>query len=1197
MSEKIVSKGFYPNPNIPDFVYVGQYIVLEKAEKRHLFLKFRNPKGEDVSEISFSVDYLDFSGEVIGRDDVTTTNIRKRRSSFFVGDPIVMPEGASDFKISIHSVRYGNYVYTLHGEEVHSTYVNQEEITAPDCRHFIENLGGKTHRSFSRSLRLPYLFVALTAMIIIALGVIVGLRLYDFTRTEYCFTLDKVEYTFATDDRDGPINITGYKGTARNIVIPAEIEGHKVIAVTKGAFRGSNLRSITFKGNIEIQDSAFTLCKSLETVSIMSTSEIAAHAFEDCYKLKSVTVKSGLVAIGPSAFRNCTALSEFSIPATVTSVGDYAFANCKKLSALTIPDSVTEIGEAVLVDCDSINALCVPFIGENIDTPDTLKYFFGEKTPESLKNLTVTQMTAVGDRMFYKETYLESITFIQPITSIGNLAFCKCEALIGFSIPETVTEIGQKAFKDCTALQSVTIPASITRIEESTFNNCPALTTVNLPETLVYIGKSAFLDCSSLSALYLPKDLAYFGDGAIQGCSGITELTLPFLGNTPDSTTTLSALYGGYSSTSLSSLSILSGDTVPDYAFSDFPALKTVVLPDEVTRIGVYAFARCSSLTSVNLPEAVTEIGSYAFVDCSSLSKIAIPSKITAIADSTFSGCSSLTSIAMPVSVSYIGDYAFSSCTSLTGFTVPDTVTRINSSTFSGCTRLASVVIPDSVTEIGPSAFYFCSSLKEIALPSGLKDIGAQAFYSCSSLGAIDFPASLTSIGYEAFRACSSLTSVTVPETLSSVGIGAFTACSSLSTITAPHPNKFSDYTGFAYYFSYNATASEVPASLKTINLTSCNVNTLPVSSFQNFTHVEVINLPENLSVIGANAFKNCSSLKSLTIPDSVTKMNSGMLYGTSALEEITLPYAGYRQNSQYESESFNRFYYSDDGYGSYFRPEKLRRVVLTKATAIPESAFSGITSIEEVDYPESLTLIGSCAFQDCTGLTKITVPQKISTIGSYAFSGCYNLREIVNNSQNNLSYAFSDSYLTTYAVRTYKPGESTEGNKITSSGYTFLLGDDSSWYLIGYDTSASTHTLPSSITSENKVIYTYKIPSYLFYNRVNISSIYVSPAVESIGEYAFAYCYGLTSLTFAASGVLSEIGSYAFCYSSITTAALPSPLCSIGNNTFEGCSSLKSVTLPSTLYSIGDYAFASCPSLLEVYDLTSLGITKGSTG
>lgn len=51
----------------------------------------------------------------------------------------------------------------------------------------------------------------------------------------------------------------------------------------------------------------------------------------------------------------------------------------------------------------------------------------------------------------------------------------------------------------------------------------------------------------------------------------------------------------------------------------------------------------------------------------------------------------------------------------------------------------------------------------------------------------------------------------------------------------------------------------------------------------------------------------------------------------------------------------------------------------------------------------------------------------------------------------------------------------------------------------------------------------------------------------------------------------------------------------SIGDYAFQNCTSLTSVTIGDSVTTIGDYAFNGCYKLVEVYNKSSLNITKGS--
>ena len=102
---------------------------------------------------------------------------------------------------------------------------------------------------------------------------------------------------------------------------------------------------------------------------------------------------------------------------------------------------------------------------------------------------------------------------------------------------------------------------------------------------------------------------------------------------------------------------------------------------------------------------------------------------------------------------------------------------------------------------------------------------------------------------------------------------------------------------------------------------------------------------------------------------------------------------------------------------------------------------------------------------------------------------------------------------------------------------YYNILADEIVWVISGEEKYSGEVVIPSSITVEGQ-----EYP------------------VTSIGERAFAWCSGLTSVT------------------------IPNSVTSIGNSAFACCSSLTSVTIPNSVTEIYSGAFAKCPNLENVY-------------
>ena len=556
----------------------------------------------------------------------------------------------------------------------------------------------------------------------------------------------KPVFTYSLDD-DGNATITGYTGNVSALVIPEEIDGHKVIALGDNAFKGKKLleyveiaNTVTYIGsqcfesdkelanvklssNIKRMESgAFGNCTSLTEITIPKSLEEAGREygfgmydygpFCGCTNLKTVKLEKGLTQIAGNLFMRCYGLEDIDIPDTVTTIGENAFKLCTSIRSVTIPDTVTYIGSQCF---ESDKELVNVKLSSNIKRMESGA--FGNCT--SLTEITIPKSLEEAGREYGFGMYdygpfcgctnLKTVKLEKGLTQIAGNLFMRCYGLENIDIPDTVTTIGENAFKLCTSLENVKMYNSIDEINGRAFAGCTSLKSVSLPDSITGMGTEIFSGCTSLSSVKLPNKRVNIMSSTFEGCTSLTEITLP------DTVT-----------------------TIQDHAFKNCTALKTINWSKSITDIQSYAFENCDALTKLDIPNTVTNIGTGAFYECGGFTDIAVPNSVKNLGSRAFENCDALAKVSISDSVTSMGEKAFYDCDALTDVELGTGITQIPTSCFEHCDALPSVVLPYRVSKVGDNAFKNCVALIEITIPRATTSISSSVF---------SYPAKMTVYG------------------------------------------------------------------------------------------------------------------------------------------------------------------------------------------------------------------------------------------------------------------------------------------------------------------------------------------------------------------------------------------------------------------------------------------------------------------
>lgn len=345
--------------------------------------------------------------------------------------------------------------------------------------------------------------------------------------------------------------------------------------------------------------------------------------------------------------------------------------------------------------------------------------------------------------------------------------------------------------------------------------------------------------------------------------------------------------------------------------------------------------------------------------------------------------------------------------------------------------------------------------------------IGEWAFVNCLNITEINLPEKITHIGYAAFDKCTNLENVYLNEGLTEIGEMAFEGCSALQEITLPK-----------------------------------SLTTLSNMAFEGCSSIKDIVLPENITYIGDMAFNGCKSLTNITIPQNVTHIGDNAFDECTSLAEINVS----PNNKTFTSENGILF---DAG------KSKLIQYPIGKSTtsydipnsvaSIGNSAFTGCTTLEDINFSNNLTHIGDYAFYNCSALKNPVFPESLTDIGICAFSFCNSITEInlPQNIQNIGMLAFAGSAaLESIYLPENNPNYSTEDGVLFNADKSTLL-------LFPAGKTSKNYTIPENVTTIGDGAFIY-CPL--------ITAITLPEGITTIGESAFADCAALTQMTVLAS-------------------------------------------------------------------------------
>ena len=476
--------------------------------------------------------------------------------------------------------------------------------------------------------------------------------------------------------------------------------------------------------------------------------------------------------------------------------------------------------------------------------------------------------------------------------------------------------------------------------------------------------------------------------------------------------------------------------------------------------------------------------------------------------------------------------------------------------------------------------------------------IGDYALENCSSLTCVAIPASVTNIGNGAFRYCSALKKVIVwGLTPPSVKSSSFTGTHSDLAVYVPAEN-LEDYKAAEVWKDFNLQALHSHFTVDNMHYTVTDfiINTVEIDAYMGEPE-GVITIPTIVSYegtkyivtsIGDDTFNSYSKITEVILPEGLTRIGIYAFNYCIALTEINIP---------------------------------------NNVTIIDRNAFSNCTQLNKLRIGNNLETIGANAFDGCSALEEINIQATTPpTVASDAFTSVSRDIPVYVPQESLEDYKAADVWKEFTAIQvldnqfvvdnfTYEiinligkevklvgfssythTGLLNIPSAVTYKGTTYTITDIAeNPFILCYKLTGFTVDEDHAILSaENGVLFNKDKTALLAYPIGKTETAYTIPGtVTRIANYALYGCHALSTVDLPDG--LTRIGNYAFSITSITQVNIPKGVTVIENSAFESCNKLAKVCIPAGVTKIGNNAFYECSALTELTVLATTPPTLGT--
>ena len=273
----------------------------------------------------------------------------------------------------------------------------------------------------------------------------------------------------------------------------------------------------------------------------------------------------------------------------------------------------------------------------------------------------------------------------------------------------------------------------------------------------------------------------------------------------------------------------------------------------------------------------------------------------------------------------------------------------------------------------------------------------------------------------------------------------------------------------------------------------------------------------------------------------------------------------------------------------AFYSSSGVKSIVVGKnVREIGDYAFSRSDAVQVV-LPAGVQKIGQCAFQRCLSLQSVTLPAGLTDIGDHAFQRCSKLEEV--NLPDSVTHLGRNPFAgspVTLSLSASHPALELRGDVLIERSTGKLLSFPCVGSEPAYEIPGDIREIGEFAFAYCKDLFTLTVPANVeiaenaFYRNEAIEAVTLPEGLTVIKENTFWGCINLKTVEIP--GSVTEIGAFAFnCCQAMETLTFPKSLVTLGEGAFQGCLALREVTVPSAIGIIPARAFDACIRLERV--------------